>query len=169
MKLDFLSVYTHKVELSIGAGIIGASIAAWFTDFINSNINWIIVVVLFVFIDTLLGIWKGFINNKVSSKRYEKFLKKVIIYAVIVFVAHGMRYASGGEGTSDAAKTFLNWIKEALLFAVLVRETISILEKAGAIWPGSVPKWLLKRLEDFDENGNFIAEPAKETSTPTQQ
>jgi hypothetical protein len=42
--------------------------------------------------------------------------------------------------------------------ALLVRESISIIENIGAIKPDLLPKWILKRLKSFDDKGQFQIE-----------
>jgi hypothetical protein len=44
---------------------------------------------------------------------------------------------------------------DVIICGMMVRETISIGENIEAIQPGTLPKWLVKRLKDFDDDGQI--------------
>jgi hypothetical protein len=50
--------------------------------------------------------------------------------------------------------------------ALIVRESVSIVENAGKISPNLVPSWVRKYLRDFDENG-FLKMKDKNDNRPS--
>lgn len=107
---------------------------------------------IMVVIDTLLSIAKHIIHKDASSEGFWKgFSKKIFIYIMLLAASDAMYgYRVHGEkiGTTE-------WLGTYLCVAMMVREFISIIENSNAICPW-LPKKVLKRLRDFNENGEYI-------------
>ena len=107
---------------------------------------------IMVVIDTTLSIVKHIIHKDASSDSFFRgFSKKIFIYLMMMLTANVMcSYTVQGEkiGTTE-------WIGTYLCVAMMVREVISIIENSNAIVPW-LPKSILKRLRDFNEDGEYI-------------
>ena len=128
----------------------------WIVEFVNEYIysDWEFAksICMMVIIDTLMSIVKHIIHKDASSESFWKgFSKKIFIYIMLMLAANVMcSYTVSGQkiGTTD-------WIGTYLCVAMMVREVISIIENSNAIVPW-LPKNVLKRLRDFNDNGEYI-------------
>ncbi|MCR4602481.1 MAG: bacteriophage holin [Prevotella sp.] len=111
--------------------------------------KWIAIAIV---IDTAASIVKHFIYKDISSDEFwKKFSKKIFVYILLLILSNILsNYTVQGHkvGATD-------WISEYLCVYMIIREAISILENLNAIIP-IVPAWLLKRLKDFNEKGEYI-------------
>jgi phage-related holin len=137
-------VYLNAKLFALGAAITLAyeAIKAQFLK--DHSISWDITVNIFdlVLIDTALGLWKHIKLNSFSSEGWGRFATKIIIYWLFIKVVDKVNVIS-----------YIDWTGDLLLSGLLVREAISIIENMGVIYPNIIPKWILKRLQAFDENG----------------
>ena len=112
--------------------------------------KWICVAVA---LDTALGIGKAFVHKDISSDEFgNKFFRKIFIYIALMILSNvfiNMRVHGELVGATQ-------WIGEYLCVFMIVREAISILENVNAILP-IVPTWLLKRLKDFNDKGEYLS------------
>lgn len=111
--------------------------------------KWIAMAII---IDTLLGIAKHWIHQDISSEAFwAKFAKKIFVYMMLLITSNVLsNYTVNGHVVGAT-----QWIGEYLCVVMLIREAISIFENVNAIVP-MVPAWLLKRLKDFNEKGEYI-------------
>ena len=111
--------------------------------------KWIAIAVI---IDTVVGLAKHWIHKDISSDEFwHKFAKKISIYIVLLILSNLLNnYTVNGHVVGST-----QWIGEYLCVYMLIREAISILENVNAIMP-IIPAWLLRRLRDFNDNGEYI-------------
>ncbi len=111
--------------------------------------KWIFAAVV---IDTMVSLVKHWIHKDVSSESFwSKFSKKIFIYIMLLILSNIVsNYTVHGHLVGTTI-----WLGEYLCVFMMIRETISILENINAIIP-MVPKWVLKRLKDFNEKGEYI-------------
>jgi len=111
--------------------------------------KWIAVAIV---IDTVASIVKHFVHKNVSSEEFwKKFSRKIFVYIALLILSNTLsNYTVQGHVVGPT-----QWISEYLCVFMMIREAISILENLNAIIP-IVPVWLLKRLKDFNENGEYI-------------
>lgn len=111
--------------------------------------KWIAVAVA---LDTILGIVKHLIHKDASSEDFwHKFSKKIFVYILLLILANVLtNYTVGGNvvGTTQ-------WMGTYLCTYMIVREAISVMEKANAIYP-VIPKSIIKRFKDFNDKGEYI-------------
>lgn len=111
--------------------------------------KWIAVAVT---LDTILGIVKHLIHKDASSEDFwGKFSKKIFVYILLLILANVLtNYTVGGNvvGTTQ-------WMGTYLCTYMIVREAISVMENANAIFP-VIPKSIIKRFKDFNEKGEYI-------------
>ena len=104
--------------------------------------------IVLVVIDTMLGFVKHYMLHDISSKAYGMIAKKLIVYSVVMIVGHVLAsFAVNGQ----SVESFV-WFRYFSCSALLVREGISILENSNTIYPGLIPKAIIRRLADFDSD-----------------
>lgn len=111
--------------------------------------KWIVVAVT---VDTVVSLVKHWITKDLSSEEFwVKFSKKIFVYICLLILSNLLtNYTVNGHVVGSTM-----WIGEFLCVFMLIREAISILENVNAVMP-IVPVWLLRRLKDFNENGEYI-------------
>lgn len=111
--------------------------------------KWIAVAVL---LDTMLGLVKAFIHKDISSDEFwNKFWKKMLAYISLMILSNILtNYTVGGDVVGTTV-----WMGTYICVYMMVREGISVLENINSIIP-IVPTWLLKRMKDFNEKGEYI-------------
>lgn len=121
--------------------------------------------VVLVVLDTLTGIWKHWTHNTISSRGFGKFCKKLILYGCVLIVTHTLiSFRVQGQ-----PNTVFGWIDTIVYSAIIVREALSVFENVAAIYPDLLPKWLLKKLKDFDATGKYHHEPEPTKQQPSTQ
>lgn len=118
--------------------------------------DWEFLKFLFVLVigDTVLGFYKHFKHKTLSSKAWGKIINKLISYGSLLIVSHVLgSFTIKGETIHS-----FGWLHTLVFASLMVKEGISIIENIGAINENLVPKWLLKKLKEFDKNGKFKAD-----------
>lgn len=109
-------------------------------------------IVILIVIDTVMSMVKHWKNRDASSQFFWKGTSsKLFVYSLLLITANILaNYTVHGDKIGATG-----WIGDYLCIAMVVRETISIIENSNAIIPW-LPKNILKRLKDFSENGEYI-------------
>lgn len=106
-----------------------------------------------IVLDTFLGFYKNWINHTIWSEGIGGFFTKVIVYGCTLIVVHILvDFTIGG----DKQMAFSLW--DTILYSIImVREVTSVFENIAEINPKLIPKWIVKRLKDFDsETGDKL-------------
>lgn len=113
---------------------------------------------ILIVIDTLVS-WVYHIKNKdFSSKGFSMIITKLFIYSAILIVSHVM-----GNFTVEGGNVEIYaWFRAVVCNALIIRESISIVENAARVSPTLVPQRIRKYLSDFDEFGDKKPETIKE-------
>lgn len=110
-------------------------------------------VLILIHLDTILGFWKNAKAHNLSSRGFADYFEKIGLYGAILIMLHVLNAVPiGGQAGYVAFK----WFKNAFYFAIMVRESISILENIGSIRIGFVPAWILTYLKKYDASGKLI-------------
>lgn len=131
--------------------IFGTPITYLLNKYIFDDVEFITSLGVLIAIDTALSVAYHFKAKTLSSDGFAKFFSKIIIYGAVLIVIHTGTHIKTDEGIIVA----LQWLDSLGYTALYVREAISILEKAEKLSPGTLPLWIVKRLKDFDDNGNL--------------
>jgi toxin secretion/phage lysis holin len=110
--------------------------------------------IILVIIDTLLSVVKNWKLKTASSHGFAKLFIKAVIYGAFLAMVHGLKYYT----VNGHPNAFFNWIDDLAYAAIMVREALSIVENIAAIDDRIIPKWFIKRLSQFNEDGKFIKE-----------
>lgn len=137
--------------LSIQIGVLLAPIFHLFEKYCFSDWEFLRFVGVLIVMDTALGFWKAWKYGKVSSKGFSLLFHKALLYSLFLIMSHVcFHYTTHGE-----QNTFFAWFDDLAYASIVIRECISLMENMGAIYPAIIPKWVLKKFKDFDENGDF--------------
>lgn len=141
----------YKFKLPILGAMIIAPLLDAFGVFVFNDWEFLAFLAVLVFLDTVTGVMKAWKRGVLSSSGFTGVMLKVFVYGVFVIVLHVLESFSQKE----SVKLVFDWIGTFGYAAVLVRESISIIENLGAIKSGIIPEWILTKLKDFDQDGNI--------------
>lgn len=117
-----------------------------FERYVFGDWEFVKFLIVLVVVDTLLGFVKHYINKDISSKAYGMIAKKILIYCSILAVSHVL---SSFSVNGEVVDSFV-WFRYFACSALMVRESISIIENSEGICPGLFPKWIITKLKGFD-------------------
>ncbi len=117
-------------------------------------LNFLIVLVI---VDTVLGFYKAYKTRTLGIRMVHLLFQKIIIYICFLVVAHIVsHFTIAGEKNN-----FFTWFNSFAYSAIIIRESISVLENMGAIRAGLIPSWILKKLKQYDKDGYFDTQPER--------
>lgn len=122
----------------------------FFKEYIFNDWKFLVFLTVLIVADTVAGVVKAWKMGVVSSQGFTGVMLKVFVYGTFVIVLHVLGHFSDKPAVTVA----FDWVGTLGYAAVLVRESISIIENLGAIKPGLIPAWILAKLKDFDDTGN---------------
>lgn len=155
----------HIKTLIALVGALPLTIAVNFLKYVYQDWEFAKWIAVAICIDTLVSLVKHWIHKDISSEEFwSKFAKKIFVYIMLLILSNLLNnYTVNGHLIGPT-----QWIGEYLCVFMLIRESISILENVNAIVP-IVPAWLLKRLKDFNEKGEYVSKKIREGEYDTDQ
>lgn len=128
-----------------------APIIVFIERYIFSDWEFLVFLVVFMVLDTGLGFGYAFWKRKISTGKLANILVKIVVYGSVLVVGHVIEnFEVSGETIPGGV-----YFKMTIYTAVMIVEGISILRNLGKINKKFVPLFLLKRLEGFNETGDF--------------
>lgn len=107
--------------------------------------------------DTALGMYFAWKEHKFSSAGYKRVFGKMIVYSCLIVLCHVLQHIP----ISGIGQTVFSIVKYGIYCSLIINETVSILTNAGKLGY-AVPAWILKRLSDFNEKGEYVNDQPKE-------
>ena len=161
-RIHYIKAYLGSFCYPLLVAIPLSPIVDWIEKYIFRDWEFLKFLVVLIVIDTLVS-WVFHLRKKdFSSKGFAMIMTKLFVYSCLLIVAHVLgRYTIDGQVT-----TTFTWFRSLMSTALIVRESVSIVENAGKISPNLVPSWIRKYLRDFDENG-FLKMKDKNDSRPS--
>lgn len=140
------NVYSNGKTLLFGIGIasLWQAFRVAFEESHNVSFSLVTSIMWLVAIDTVLGFWKSWKNSGISSNGFGKLITKIIIYWLFIKMVDKVIVVE-----------YLTWAGDLFLSGLIIREAISIVENMGVVYPGIIPPWMLKKLKDFDDDGEI--------------
>lgn len=135
------------------------TVSLLFDKYIFNDWKFLPFLVIAIGINTITGMWKALKLHNFSAFEMVPVVK-VIVYGLFLVIVHGLTYFSEIEAVVIA----FSWVQQTCYAGLIVRESVSSVENFGVIAPGLLPKWILRRLKDFDEHGRFTGDTG--TATP---
>jgi phage-related holin len=150
--ITLLSVIKSRIGAAVMLGIPFSLFTAFFEKYVFSDWQFAMYMAMMIGLDTVTGVLKHWKLHTVSSKKFGNIFIKCLIYAAVLILTHNLKHFQIG---SEGPNPFFGWIDDLMYSSLVIKESISIIENLGAIQPGLIPKWILKRLKDFDETGEI--------------
>jgi len=169
-------VKLYRIFASLELFTLGITITSLWTAFRvafekdhNISFDMVTSIMWLVLLDTITGFWKHLKLRRLSSEGWGKFIVKVIIYWMFIKLVDKIIVVD-----------MLKFVGDLMLSGLIIREAISVIENMGVIYPGIIPPFILKKLKDFDDDGEFnssgpantntsVVQPTDETQAPDNQ
>lgn len=148
-ELNLIAIYLKQLFLHPVLTLIMSTSIFFIEKYLFDDWQFIMFLMILVALDTITGIWAAFLKNKISSKTFGKVITKLIVYGIALIVSHSLI----NYQISESKNELFGWIDSLVYAAIMVREAISVFENLGKISPGLIPSWILKKLKDFDDDG----------------
>ena len=136
---------------SILAVLTAATFQEFFQEYFFDAWDFALFLVIMVIVDTITGIWAAYQRGELSSSPMGKVFTKLILYALVLIVLHGLE----SFPKDDMTKTIFSYSTSVGFAALIGREALSVIENIAKIKPDLLPPWIRKRLKQFNDTGNF--------------
>lgn len=128
-----------------------APILIFIERYIFSDWEFLIFLIVLMCLDTLLGFGYAFWKGQISPSKLGNILVKIVVYGSVLVVGHVIEnFRVSGETIPGGG-----YFKMVIYTAVIIVEGLSIIRNAGKLNKKFVPLFLLKRMEGFNETGDF--------------
>lgn len=116
-----------------------------FEKYIFNDWEFLNFLLVFMIIDTSLSWWYHIRNCTFSSKGFSMLFIKIIVYSVLLILAHGFGSFKVNGECVPAIQNFRIFICTTLF----IREGISIVENLDKVYPNLLPKSIVKHLKGY--------------------
>jgi phage-related holin len=139
----------HQLLMDIGFGAVLTALAKLVEHYLFNDWRFAGWIGLLLVIDTITGFLVALVRGEVSSKAWGMIVRKLVAYGSVLIITHILT-SFEVQGNKN---TLFEWFTQIAYAALVVRESISILENVGKLAPGLIPAWILSRLKGFDKSG----------------
>ena len=144
----------QKTTLSLILGILISPFTMVVEKYLLSDLHLIINVLVLVIIDTILGVVYAWKRERISSSGFSGIFTKLLVYVVLIIAVN-----QGHLNQPNAAvRTLMEWLDGFVYSLILIREMLSIFEKAALLGYFRLPMAIKKKLELFVEEGTLDKE-----------
>jgi hypothetical protein len=126
-------------------------IFAFIERYLFSDWEFLIYLSISMALDTALGFGYAAWHRQISVEKFGSILVKLIVYGSVLIVGHGVAHVTI-KGTGIPGAEYFTMLCYASIF---LKEAFSIIRNIAKLNSNLVPGWILRRLERFDENGDF--------------
>lgn len=156
--MDFLIKLGFKPSILLFAGFL-APIITFIEKYIWNDWQFAAMLAIVVIADTVTGIFAAWRAKTINSKAFERVFTKVALYSIALISVHAVTQYLNAKGENiPYFADLIGYFDSAIYAGVLFRELLSINENLAKVGVVLLPKWLTKRLQAFDDEG----EPKKE-------
>lgn len=142
-------IYSFYFPVLLSIPISFSNTASFIEQYMFRDWEFLKYLMILVVVDTLVS-WVFHLKNKdFSSKGFGMIAMKLIIYGALLIVSHVLGNFTIEGGSVES----YTWFKSVVCNALIIRESISIVENTSKLCPNLVPSQIKKYLADFDENG----------------
>lgn len=128
-----------------------APVFVFFERYIFNDFGYLPWLVVLIALDTGLGFGLAIIRREIDKDKFGDILIKVTVYSSCLIVGHVLENFTVSGDTIPGG----NYMKILIYVAIIIKESISVLENAGKVSKRLVPKFILARLKNFDETGDI--------------
>lgn len=140
-----------------------APLVQFIRHYVYDDFAFLLTLALVIGVDTVLGVWRGLVQRRLSSAAFGRLFQKVAFYALFLIAVHAIaRHTVNGQPNA-----LLSWLDSVAYSLILVRELLSLLENSAALGLFAPPAWLVSRLEQFAATGRMEAPPTSPSPPPT--
>jgi len=142
-----MNITDYKLALAISIGTIIGSIGSLIEVYLLAEYKLFINIFILVIIDTILGVITAYRNKTISSTGFSKVLTKLVVYILLIIAVNQGHINNPNAGIM----TLMIWVDNVVYGSILVREILSILEKAGKLGIITLPAKIKERLAIFED------------------
>ncbi len=155
---EIKSLNMHKIVVILCVSGMLFAIQKWVEAYLFHDWSFLISLFILIAIDTITGVMKSVKQNVLSSMKFGRVFIKVLLYCFVLIVVNVLiSFKVGGSHP-----VVFDWLEVFILTALMFREAISVFENVALIYPSLLPKFVMKRLEQFDGTGFEIKTEDKE-------
>jgi hypothetical protein len=138
-----------------------APIMAWVEKFILSDLEFYGFIVVICVANAILGLIKyikaGKVNTNGFFTLFLKLLTYLMVYLVLLIIIHG----AVNFKVNGAIITVFSWVNYVIYSAIIAQELLTALRNTAELGIFVAPKWIIARLENFNDEGKAVETPAK--------
>lgn len=163
----FLAQYSQaglgkQLWLLLGAGWVLAPVLSFVDRFLWSDWEFVVFLAVLVILDTLTGLVRAWQQRAISSARFQRVVVKVFAYAVVLVALHALSRHTVHGAANPVLKYLAPYLDATVYTAVLLREVLSIHENLAAVGFRVLPRFLTRRMRDFNESGEYQPGPSSQ-------
>lgn len=143
-----MSLTDYKLALAISIGTVIGSIGSLVEIYLLAEYKLFINIFILVIIDTILGVIVAYKNKVISSSGFSKILTKLFVYILLIIAVNQGHINNPNSGIM----ALMLWVDNIVYGSILVREILSILEKASKLGIITIPAKLKERLAIFEDD-----------------
>ena len=143
------SLNMHKLFVILSVSGILLIVQKWIEMYLFHDWNFLVSLFILIAIDTITGVMKSIKQSVLSSVKFGRLFIKVFLYVMVLIVVNVLISFK----VAGSHPTVFDWLEVFILTALMFREAISVFENVAIIYPTLLPKFVMKRLEQFDESG----------------
>jgi len=125
--------------------------------------SFLLFMCLLVSIDTASGMLFAWKEHNFSSKKMQSLLIKIVVYGLTLVTVHIISAFTVKNQPNTMLADILPFMDSIMYSFLVFREVLSINENMGKLGYPMLPKFILKRFADFDENGLAKKNETQET------
>lgn len=133
-----------------------AAIPALIDKYIFRDWHFATALLIAIGVDTIIKLISEFKKGTLHSGKFGKLFMKLVVYGLALIVVHNINDYLMEQGKD--LPYFIDLVKymgAAIYLGMLFRELLSINENMAALGFRLLPKFITKRLETFDTEGNI--------------
>ena len=135
----------QKLGFSVLLGTIYAPVIMLVEKYLLKDYHLLLNLFILVIIDTLLGVLYAYKQNRVSSTGFSKVITKLLVYILLMIAVNQSHLNTGDFGL------VLQWLDGVVYSTIVVRELLSIIEKATLMGYIKLPDYVKEKLEKFND------------------
>lgn len=135
-----------KGIMAFTLGIFYAPVVVLVEKYLLQDYHLLLNLFIIVFIDTILGVLYAYKQNCVSSTGFSKVITKLLVYILLLIAVN-----QGHLNVNNAIGELLKWLDGVVYSTIIIRELLSIIEKATLMGYIKLPESVKQKLEKFND------------------
>jgi len=129
-------------------GLAYAPVVIFVEKYLLSEMHLLINLFILVFIDTIMGVIYAYKQKRISSAGFSKAIVKMLIY-ILLLIAVNQGHINVNP---SPLSTIMEWLDGVVYSTIVIRELLSIIEKATILGYIKLPQKVKERLDIFMNN-----------------